>query len=97
MVFNIDVSIATSDLVLIDVTNPFGFGFLLPRGLLREPVKNLRRADLVILTRCDHVDPATLSKIERRNSTSRRKYSDSAKLSLPFIITAIPNNSPKNQ
>ncbi len=43
------------DIVLIDATNPWGFGHLLPRGLLREPARNLRRASLVMLTRCDQV------------------------------------------
>ncbi|KAA5539723.1 tetraacyldisaccharide 4'-kinase [Roseiconus nitratireducens] len=44
------------DIVLIDMTCPFGYGHLLPRGLLREPVDGLRRAGAVILTRCDQVD-----------------------------------------
>lgn len=44
------------DLVLIDATDPWGCGHLLPRGLLREPAGSLRRADAVILTRCDQVD-----------------------------------------
>jgi tetraacyldisaccharide 4'-kinase len=43
------------DIVLLDATNPFGWGYLLPRGLLREPLKGLRRADLVIVTRSDQV------------------------------------------
>jgi len=45
------------DLVLIDATNPFGYGRLLPRGLLREPIDSLRRADLILLTRADAVPP----------------------------------------
>ena len=48
------------DIVTIDATNPFGFGRLLPRGLLREPVKGLRRADLVVVTRSNLVDAAVL-------------------------------------
>ncbi len=43
------------DLVLIDATCPWGYGAVLPRGLLREPKSSLRRADLVILTRTDQV------------------------------------------
>ena len=39
------------DLVLLDATSPFGNMHLLPCGPLREPVENLRRADLFILTR----------------------------------------------
>jgi tetraacyldisaccharide-1-P 4'-kinase len=38
------------DLVLVDALCPFGGGHLLPRGLLREAPRQLRRADAVILT-----------------------------------------------
>lgn len=46
------------NVVLVDATQPFGFGHLLPRGLLREPARSLKRADLVIVTRCDQVSTA---------------------------------------
>ena len=39
------------NLLLIDKTNPFGNGHLLPRGVLREPIKHLRRASYVFLTK----------------------------------------------
>lgn len=39
------------NLLLIDKTNPFGNGHLLPRGILREPIKHLRRASYVFLTK----------------------------------------------
>ena len=39
------------DIVLIDCTNPFGYGYSLPRGLLREPMEALRRAHTFILTK----------------------------------------------
>lgn len=41
------------NLLLVDKTNPFGNGFLLPRGVLREPIKHLRRASYVFLTKSD--------------------------------------------
>ncbi|MCR4337256.1 MAG: tetraacyldisaccharide 4'-kinase [Candidatus Omnitrophica bacterium] len=41
------------DVVVIDATNPFGNGQLLPRGILREPLSALRRADVFVLTKCD--------------------------------------------
>ncbi|MBI5024012.1 MAG: tetraacyldisaccharide 4'-kinase [Candidatus Omnitrophica bacterium] len=41
------------DIVAIDTTNPFGNGCLLPRGILREPLAALRRANLLILTKVD--------------------------------------------
>jgi tetraacyldisaccharide 4'-kinase len=42
------------DIVLIDATNPFGGGHLLPAGRLREPRSALARADIVVITRSDH-------------------------------------------
>lgn len=39
------------NLLLVDKTNPFGNGHLLPRGILREPIKHLRRASYVFLTK----------------------------------------------
>jgi len=53
------------DLVLIDCTQPWGHGHLLPRGLLREPPSSLRRAGIVLLTRCDQVDPERRQHIRR--------------------------------
>lgn len=41
------------NLVLLDATHPFGNRHLLPRGLLREAPAALRRADTIVLTRCD--------------------------------------------
>jgi len=43
------------DVVLVDATMPWGHGYLLPRGLLREPPSSLRRAGVIVLTRCDQV------------------------------------------
>ena len=44
------------DVVTVDATNPFGFGHLLPRGLLREMPEALSRAGVVVVTRADAVD-----------------------------------------
>jgi tetraacyldisaccharide 4'-kinase len=54
------------DIVLLDATNPFGWGYLLPRGLLREPIKSLRRADLVIVTRSNQVASQDLAKLRTK-------------------------------
>ncbi|MBI2804723.1 MAG: tetraacyldisaccharide 4'-kinase [Planctomycetes bacterium] len=51
------------DIVLIDATCPWGYGYLLPRGLLREPIGSLKRADVAMLTRCDLVRPEVLREI----------------------------------
>lgn len=51
------------NILLIDATNPFGNGFLVPRGILREPVDALARSTEVIITRCDQA-PQALPDIE---------------------------------
>jgi len=51
------------DLVLIDACNPFGYGHLHPRGLLREPPQGLRRAHAIVLTRAGEVDAAQRDQI----------------------------------
>lgn len=54
------------EIVLLDAREPFGYGYLLPRGLLREPLRSLRRADIVMATRADQVDAQGLAAIRTR-------------------------------
>ena len=44
------------DIVVIDATNPFGNRKTLPFGILREPLSNLRRADLIVISRSNLTD-----------------------------------------
>ncbi|WP_417392628.1 tetraacyldisaccharide 4'-kinase [Gimesia sp.] len=55
----------TLDLVLVDAVCPWGHGYLLPRGLMREPPASLRRADFVILTRVDQCSDAELARLNQ--------------------------------
>ncbi|MDI6758689.1 MAG: tetraacyldisaccharide 4'-kinase [Candidatus Omnitrophota bacterium] len=41
------------EIVVVDTTNPFGNCHMIPRGLLREPLSSLRRADIFVLTKAD--------------------------------------------
>jgi len=50
------------EIVLVDRTNPFGNGRVLPRGILREPVRNLKRADFIFITKSQGSDSAELRK-----------------------------------
>lgn len=50
------------NMALIDCTNPFGIHRLLPRGILREPVKNLNRANIFFLTKTKGMDLYGLKK-----------------------------------
>lgn len=55
------------NLLLVDATDPFGNGALLPRGMLREPLSEVRRADVVIFTRSTDQSDASewIDEIER--------------------------------
>jgi tetraacyldisaccharide 4'-kinase len=67
------------DVVLIDATAPWGHGYLLPRGLLREPLSSLRRGDVVMLSRCD------LAPAEQRERL--RRSIDRIAPNKPFVET----------
>ncbi|MBI2930949.1 MAG: tetraacyldisaccharide 4'-kinase [Planctomycetes bacterium] len=49
------------DILMIDATNPFAGGLLIPRGLLRERAPCAARADFIVLSRCDQVTSAELT------------------------------------
>jgi tetraacyldisaccharide 4'-kinase len=51
------------DIVVIDSLNPFGGENLIPRGSLREPLKNLGRADLFIISHCNQSNERTIKSI----------------------------------
>ena len=47
------------DIVLVDTLNLFGNGCLLPRGILREPLSHLNRADMFLFTKSDQSSQLT--------------------------------------
>ena len=56
------------NLLLVDKSNPFGNRHLMPRGILREPVRHLKRASYVFLTKSDGVpDPELEALIQKHN------------------------------
>ena len=59
------------DVVLVDRQSPFGNERLLPRGTLREPPVNLRRASYIIVTKSgSEPDTALLSRLRKLNPTA---------------------------
>lgn len=54
------------DLVLISALEPFGFGHVLPRGLLREPLSGLGRADAIVVTHANQVNDDALKAIDKQ-------------------------------
>ena len=56
------------EVVLVDKTNPFGNGHMLPRGVLREPAKHIARADVIFLTKSDGNTAEVTKQIRELNS-----------------------------
>lgn len=54
------------DILTINSMDPFGNGNLIPRGILREPIAGLNRADLFFLTKTDLVKEKTLTGIKEK-------------------------------
>ncbi len=63
------------DIVLVDRTNPFGNSQLLPRGILREPIRNIKRAGFIFVTKSTLDDGA--EKLKRQ----LREYNPTAEIS----------------
>jgi len=51
------------DLVLVNAAEPFGFGHVLPRGLLRESMHGLARANAIVVTRANTVTGDALQQV----------------------------------
>src|SRR5437762_3422408 len=59
------------DMVLVDRQAPFGNEFLLPRGTLREPPRNLRRASYIFITKnTGQPNDTLIARIRRYNRTA---------------------------
>src|SRR6202011_658251 len=59
------------DVVLVDRQAPFGNEFLLPRGTLREPPRNLRRASYIFITKNTGLaNDELIARIRRYNRTA---------------------------
>ncbi len=72
------------DLVLMDASNPFGNGHLLPWGPLREPVSHLVRADAFIMTRTPDHDQTAIDFIEKRFSRTPVFWADHVPAKIVF-------------
>lgn len=67
-----------AEIVLVDSRNPFGNGYALPRGILRESVGNLRRADYVFITKCDVNNSNSALKAQIRSLNARAEIIECA-------------------
>lgn len=56
------------DIVLVDSNSPYGTGSMMPRGTLREPPRNLCRADYIFITKCRKAHNEELIKQIRKHN-----------------------------
>ena len=56
------------NLLLVDKSNPFGNRHLMPRGILREPVRHLKRASYVFLTKSDGTPDLELEELIQKHN-----------------------------
>jgi tetraacyldisaccharide 4'-kinase len=76
------------DIVLVDRQAPFGNEFLLPRGTLREPPRNLRRASYIFITKStEESNEALVQRIRRYNRTAEIIECAHRPLYLQHILT----------
>lgn len=54
------------DMVLLDATEPFGYEHVFPRGMLREASTGLGRAQVVVLSRADMLEPSARQAVAKR-------------------------------
>jgi tetraacyldisaccharide 4'-kinase len=72
------------EIVMLDAMLPFGYGYFFPRGMLRESVCGLCRADVILLSRADCV-----------SENERREIADKVNAIAPNAIYAEVVHSPK--
>ncbi|NQU40031.1 MAG: tetraacyldisaccharide 4'-kinase [Lentisphaerae bacterium] len=59
------------DIVLVDRTNPFGNEHVLPRGILREPIRNISRASFIFITKSNGTGAEALrARLRKLNPTA---------------------------
>jgi len=68
------------DILLLDCLHPFGNGWTLPAGMLREPRDAAARADLIIRTRCSEGSKVTSIVPGKAHAVARHRLNDAIPL-----------------
>ena len=83
------------EIVVIDATNPFGNGHLLPRGILREPLSSLARGDIFVLTKTDRKTDGT-ALIEQKLRSLNPQALIAEAVHTPMHFLDLTNGSQRN-
>jgi tetraacyldisaccharide 4'-kinase len=83
------------NILLMDFRRPFGNGWTLPAGLLREPGSAVSRADLVMYTRCPEGPPTTAAVPGKTVCRARHQLIGARRLTedAPLPFTALQGGS----
>jgi tetraacyldisaccharide 4'-kinase len=77
------------DVLLIDATNPFGNGKLLPEGTLREPLSAIERAGIIIISKADLAGEKTVIELTEKIRTLNEGASLFSASHKPTILSGI--------
>lgn len=69
------------NILLIDASNPAGNEYMLPAGILREPLAGISRADCIIISRADEGDKSKAEKLVRSFNKKAPVFYSSLKVS----------------
>jgi len=64
------------DILIVDATNPFGNGRMIPLGILREPIAEMKRADIIIINKTRKKEDELEKTIRRYNEKAPVFYAD---------------------
>jgi tetraacyldisaccharide 4'-kinase len=73
------------NIVTLDATDPWGGGRMLPIGTLREPLTGLKRADCIVLTRCDQAENVDEIESKAANLSGGRPIFRSKMITRKFV------------
>ena len=85
------------NIVCIDAAKPFGNGWMIPAGSLREGLCSLKRADIFLITKADLVfNKNKLEKLEKKLKSINRKAVIAKAIHRPLHFYKIPDDEKVN-
>src|SRR5438876_1006567 len=79
------------DILVLDASAPFGNGYLVPRGRLREPLSAIGRASAVLVTRDSQGDLGRIRRLAEQAGVDRIVTTEKDAVKLAPLITSLPN------
>lgn len=79
--------------LIIDLINPFGFGRLIPAGLLRESIGSIKNADIVLFSRCECVGDSVINNLKNEINKIKKDVPIILLYTKPKLIEFFNENS----